>query len=109
MPRAHRLLKAPPAARAIVASCHIARTKGVPADIWCHVLGFLSGFDFLYPSGGLLQMFSLPETYLDTADLRARLHHSELAPGDSDDSGDSVANSLHEDLRDEDDYYDADY
>mmetsp|Transcript_4169 Transcript_4169/g.10474 ORF Transcript_4169/g.10474 Transcript_4169/m.10474 type:complete len:380 (-) Transcript_4169:37-1176(-) len=48
-PRAHRLLKAPPAARAIVESCHVAKTKGLPADVWCHVLGFLRGFDLLEP------------------------------------------------------------
>ena len=48
-PRTHRLLKAPPAARAIVESCQVARTKGLPADAWCHILGFLRGYDLLEP------------------------------------------------------------
>ena len=66
-PRAHRLLKAPPAACAIVESCHVAKTKGLPADVWCHVLGFLRGFDLLEPV--LLPTFSLPETYLQIFNL----------------------------------------
>ena len=66
-PRTHRLLKAPPAARAIVESCQVATTNGLPADAWCHVLGFLCGYDLLEPF--LLRTFSLPETYLHTANL----------------------------------------
>jgi hypothetical protein len=61
VPREHRYLKARPAERAVVATCQVARTNGIPADVWCHVLGFLSGFDFLKPV--LWRTFSLPETY----------------------------------------------
>ena len=66
-PRTHRLLKAPVAARAIVESCQVATTNGLPADAWCHVLGFLCGYDLLEPF--LLRTFSLPETYLQIFNL----------------------------------------
>ena len=86
-PRAHRLLKAPPAARAIVESCHVAKTKGLPADVWCHVLGFLRGFDLLEPV--LSRTFSLPETHLE-------LYLSSMLGPESEDpeSDDSEENSF---------------
>ena len=90
-PRAHRLLKAPPAARAIVESCHVAKTKGLPADVWCHVLGFLRGFDLLEPV--LLPTFSLPETYLHTVDLRSMLASVHPAAREDPESDESEENS----------------
>ena len=86
-PRTHRLLKAPPAARAIVESCQVARTKGLPADVWCHVLGFLRGFDLLEPV--LSRTFSLPETHLE-------LYLSSMLGPESEDpeSDDSEENSF---------------
>ena len=66
-PRTHRLLKAPLASRTIVESCQVATTNGLPADAWCHVLGFLCGYDLLEPV--LLRTFSLPETYLQIFNL----------------------------------------
>ena len=107
-PRAHRLLKAPPAARAIVESCHVAKTKGLPADVWCHVLGFLRGFDLLEPV--LLPTFSLPETYLHpVVNLRSMLASVHRAVREDPESDESEENSYGARSDSFGDYYDADY
>ena len=78
-PRTHRLLKAPPAARAFVESCQVARTKGLPADVWCHVLGFLRGFDMLRPV--LLRTFGA--SHWHQVPLHIHLRGPAGAPGGS--------------------------
>ena len=106
-PRTHRLLKAPPAARAIVESCQVATTNGLPADAWCHVLGFLCGYDLLEPV--LLPTFSLPETYLHTVDLRSMLASVHRAVREDPESDESEENSYGARSDSFGDYYDADY
>lgn len=70
-PRGHRFLAWPPAARAIKMSCRVALTNGVPAAVWCHVLSFLRGYDFLEPV--LCRTFGLPEHFRGRINMAALL------------------------------------